>query len=375
MFQSRVLIAVLAGLFFLPTGCAEPEPLRTYSVPVEAGPIIRQMEAAIVLVDDKAWFFKVMGVPEVVAQHRADLLVFLQSLEFGDEEPLNYQLPAGWQVIPPDPQVSTNPHSSTPPGMRPFAEIALATNSEHAAAPPPLKLVITRLDFSVPEAQEERKASQASYTLQNVNRWRRQVALPPLEAGDSGLQGESFQTKTGQDGNLYSMVGQVEAAGRRPPALKEFDVDTDNIKTPSGWTQAPNDQFSKLAFTTGDNSSIRITVTPVSGSADRTQVVQSNFGRWLGQLGLSDFPEGAFSEPQEVDGHATFVVNVASTGPVPQPNGELSAGPVRIVGAIIFAEGSIWTIRMKGPALPVQEEVSNFNVFLNSTKFKPLPRR
>ena len=368
MIQSRVLLAALASPFFLLAGCSESEPLRSYSVPAEARPVIRQIEGAIVLVDDNAWFFKVEGTPEIVERHRSELPGFLKSLEFGgeneDEKELAYELPAGWQIL------STNRGSSGAVGEGPFAEIKLAANR------PLPKLVITRLHFRVPEAEEERGPGEAKYILDNVNRWRRQVALPSLEASELGLPGEAFQTKTGQEGLLFSMVGQAEAAGRRPPAQRMFDFDAENYELPAGWTAAPNDQFSKLAFTTGADDSIRITVTPLAGGGENALLARnSNIERWQDQLGLAERPEGSVSEPQEVDGHTTYVVNLASTESVQESNGQLSAGPVRIVGAIIAAEGSLWVIRMKGPDLPVQEELPNFHVFLKSTKFKPLPRR
>lgn len=359
------LLVLLAGFLLCVSGCQDHTPVRTYTVEAEPSPRVLQIEAALVVVDDDAWFFKADGSPELIQPHREEMIAFLQSVQFGGDKGMDYDLPEDWLLV------SQDPNSTGAPGSMAFAEIAM---SKSQLTP---KLVITRLALNFASESEHRQADEDAYVLQNVNRWRRQVALPPLAGAAVGLPGESFQTRDGQAGLLFSMVGQFDPASRQPPAPAQFTFDTENFELPAGWSEAENDQFSKAAFDAG--SGIRVTVTPVGGTGDTFQMISSNIERWQRQLGLppAESAEEAaeVTSRREVDGHVTIVVNLSSTGPTIDASGTESQGPTSIVGALVVADGSLWAFKMKGPATAVQAKLPDFNRFLDSVKIKPDPRK
>lgn len=346
------------------TGCGDHQPVATYAVDSESAPIVQQIEAAVVFADNQAWFFKLGGDPQIVREQREKLAEFLGSLSLGGEPELAYDLPTGWTVVAGTSAAPAGPGSET------VAEIEVTNR-------PQPKLAISKFPTTFPTDDAELKQAQQDYLLENVNRWRRQVALPPLEATEVASVGESFTTKTGQSGHVFSMQGQVEAAGRQPPSPRQFGVDTENYTTPDGWTLVENTQFSTLHFTAGPNGNIDISLTDISvpGNTSGLEIVLSNVARWNRQLGLPQFDPANLanvSEPIQVDGHQCLIVNLISDGPVA---GENYTDPVRILGAIVLADSSVWTVRIKGPADLVQVQRGKLDQFLNGLTFEQVRRQ
>ncbi len=356
--------AWLSLFLLLPmVGCGDHEPVTTYTVKSEPGPVVQQIEAAVVFADNQAWVFKLAGDPEIVSTQHDKLMQFLGSVGFSEEQQLTYDLPTGWRVVP-----KSNVPSG--PGSETIAEIEVTNR-------PQPKLVISKFPTEFSAADGEFEQAQQRYLLDNVNRWRRQVALPRLETNSLESAGEVFITGTGQTGHLFSMTGQLEPAGRQPPQSRFFDLDVENYESPEGWTLVENTQFSKLHFVAGPERNIDISVTDLSmaGGNSLFQTVLSNVSRWSTQLALPQFDPAmlpSISEPTQVDGHQGLVVNLVSDGPVPS---ESHTEKVRILGVVILAEGSVWTVRMKGPADLVQVQRGKMDQFLESLKFKAIPRQ
>jgi hypothetical protein len=140
----------------------------------------QQTLGLIVSVGDVGWFFKLTGdVKGVEPQHEA-FLQFATSIKFsaGGEPKPTWTLPEGWKELPGR-------------EMR-FATIQIAADGK------PLELSVIPLPKSGADDQK--------YVLDNVNRWRQQLNLKPVAAGEL-----SSTTKTlsidGREATLVSLVG------------------------------------------------------------------------------------------------------------------------------------------------------------------------
>jgi hypothetical protein len=138
-------------------GCREDE-IRSYSVPkpetlpkVEVKPKVRLL-GAIFPRGDMSWFIKLMGPVEAVDSRAAEFDRFVGSLRFHDKDdpPIQWTEPEGWKPMPPS-------------GFF-YARFALG-----GADGTPLELTVSFLGGSV---------------LDNVNRWRGQIGLKPVLAGE-----------------------------------------------------------------------------------------------------------------------------------------------------------------------------------------------
>jgi len=138
------------------------------------------MLAAIVLRADKAWFFKVVGPDAQVARQADAVRSLLRSVRFVDEKP-QWTLPEGWR-------------QKAGSGMR-FATL------EFGPADKPLELTV--IPLGVPPGES------SAYVLSNVNRWRQQLQLPPIAAGELDKQTE----KIALDGTTATAVDLRGSAG------------------------------------------------------------------------------------------------------------------------------------------------------------------
>jgi hypothetical protein len=174
--RTRCLTLAAMTLAVLAAGCGPEPKIRKYTVPKLAAtssqPAAKPaagkpqtMLGAIVLAGPKAWFFKVTGDPEAVAKHRDEVQQFVRSVSFSKEgDPPHWQLPEGWKERP---------------GDR-FRHATL----EIGGAMPPLELAVSSLGRG--------GADDADYVLQNVNRWRGQVGLPPTTSEELKKEVEQF---------------------------------------------------------------------------------------------------------------------------------------------------------------------------------------
>ena len=168
------------ALAALLAGCQREEPIESYQIPKQyaldelaasrlgppAGAAPRQsaqprdrMLAAIVPHESKAWFFKLLGSKAVVAAQVEPFHQFVKSVRFdeGPDAAPKWQLPEGWRQRP-----------SRGNQMR-YATIDIGSGDER------LELSVTTL--------EKPSSDERQYVLDNVNRWRNQVGLPPISLG------------------------------------------------------------------------------------------------------------------------------------------------------------------------------------------------
>ncbi|MEC8389890.1 MAG: hypothetical protein VXZ49_04345, partial [Planctomycetota bacterium] len=141
------------GLSAAVMGCNGPEPLTPYKV---AKPRRMLVSTLVDLENNNAWFIKLDGPTTVVNRHEASFATLLDSIALTEgSEAISWEVPAGW--------------SESEAGPVQFAALAVDDSAN------PIKVTVTRLPIAPDEDVD-------SYLLNNLNRWRRQLSLPPLDS-------------------------------------------------------------------------------------------------------------------------------------------------------------------------------------------------
>jgi hypothetical protein len=337
MVSSRLRFLVVALAAAASVGCQTDE-IRTYQVPK---PEMTRLLGAILPHGENTWFFKVSGPGTAVGGHEEEFARFLQSLRFNDgaDRPLSWTLPEGWKAD------KDNRKDR-------YATILIGGKDA-------LELTITKLG----------REGQASSIIANVNRWRRQLALPPIAEEELRSDTKEFQL-----GNDAVTVVSLEGAGSGktgakapfagggdrmlPPAVQEKKSDL-AYKAPEGWNAKPNNQFSRAAFEIREGvEKADVTVTPLgAGGGELT----ANVNRWRGQIGL---------QPQGDAEIRRSAVELAVDNKTAQYF-DLKGSAQRILGVRIEDGGTVWFVKMTGPVALVEKQKSNFEAFVKSLRFTP----
>ena len=130
---------------------------------------------------DTSWFFKLQGDDELVTAQKPNFIAFLKSVKFG-EVAVPASLPDG------HPNIAGNESAASPPAASQSGLPTWPVPADWKAVAPGAMQVAK---FSVPEVSGAKAdvtisvfPSSTGGTLANVNRWRRQIGLPPVdEAG------------------------------------------------------------------------------------------------------------------------------------------------------------------------------------------------
>jgi len=378
-----VLVGALlsSGIF----GCAEPEDVKVYTVdkklenerreivfgkkaerPVESAPQPRAKEVAGRLIGvslphaDEMWFFKLIGPDEGVKKHVDEVKSFVAAVKFDKNEPV-WTVPAGWKEVP-----ATDGVTHT----------FFALDS----ADPKLRLGVSRFP-----GQQDLTA--------NVNRWRGQLKLKPVDAEEAAKAAVPLDTAAGK-ALWVELTGTFTEQTRMPPFAGGMGgpgpVDPKSpmpaghppigagpvaagpeanapvaeapfkYELPSGWTVSPPSQFNLAAFTMGDGDAKgRVTVSEAQGD------LLSNINRWRGQLGIpptdAEQLQSLLTKVKVSGLDADFVELIA-----PAPAGEQGA----ILGVVAKqASGSSIFIKFTGGAPLAQRERERFMKFVGSIRF------
>jgi hypothetical protein len=316
------------------------------------------MLAAIVPQGEQAWFFKLAGPIDAVAQQDESFLKYLKSIRFsGEDKPTpSWTLPEGWKL------------RSGKSGMR-FATIDVP--SDVPGADEPLELSVIPLPND--------PASQAQNNLSNINRWRGQMKLPPIDL--ESLKKQSVEvplegataTVVNLQGHLSSegMGGGAPFAGGGPfsgparenprtaPQASPHASPKTGItyKAPEGWTEGKIGGMRKAAFQVAEGEKqIEITVIDLASAAGERL---PNVNRWRQQVALEAVTQEQLDQAIE-----------------PIPLGELQgdyvelAGPNEsILGAIVDQGSKTWFIKLKGDSDLAKRESSRFKEFVKSLRF------
>ncbi len=114
----------------------------------------------------------------------------------------------------------------------------------------------------------------------------------------------------------------------------------------------------RLASFTAGQSELIITQFPQNSIGD----LVGKINRWRGMVGLPPVtdPTAAASKTIKVAGADGTLFDFTRTDP---------SNPKRVLIAMIPDGPNYWFFRFQGPASSVNDELANFNAFLNSVKF------
>jgi len=178
--------------------------------------------AAIVPHEGRVWFFKLAGPMQLVAAQREKFEALIRSIRVDVDEAAPPAEAAPGELPPGHPPIGGAAPSTAagaaqlPPGHPPIAALAAASDIRYSLPqgwvkddPRPLRHV----SFTVPGPDGQTaemivsklEAAGAGTYLDNINRWRGQVGLPPIKQGDP--QPVEQLTVGGADAARYDLVG------------------------------------------------------------------------------------------------------------------------------------------------------------------------
>ncbi len=345
------LLFLVAGLI----GCADPDPIRQYTVAKPAPDDVSTPRPASAAEPQQqrrvAWFFKLLGPDAEVVGQVEPFTQLVNSVRFDQDGNPKWTLPEGW---------TEQPES----GLR-HATIKLPGE-------PKLEISVMSLPAADPNSTD--------YLLSNFNRWRDQLGQAAV-SGETGLsesrdKGELQQLDSaGRKVSLFNLAGKTaEISEARmlaamivgdlgqaaaSPATRPATPPTDKpftLTAPEGWKEAPLRTFQLAAFFVGEEEENRLLISISAAGGD----LKSNVNRWRGQAGLPEQSEQEINESAksiEVDGApAKFFVVV----------GEQRA----ILGVIAPRNGTQWFLKADGPKPLAEQERDNFEAFVRSVRFK-----
>lgn len=321
--RRNAILAYLAGMAAWAVGCEEPR-IERYRVPrVDPAPRPPLRTLAVIIPrNDLIWFAKMMGPSHRVEAERNGFEKFVRSLRFPATGPrIEWTVPEGWAVAPAK-------------GMR-FATFVVGEDS------PRLEVTLVPL------------GPEAASILDNVNRWRRELGLGPID--DSRLP--RYLRRLEVDGGPAVFVElfaaeEGEAAASRP-AVRPL-----TWTAPPGWQELPSPGPMRAAAFRVEEDGLAAEVTIV-GLGGEGGGIPANVNRWRGQIGLAPAAES------EILGDLVSVPTTSGEAKLVDLVGEQE----RILAAIVPHEGMTWFFKMQGPKELVGRRRHEFESFVRSAEF------
>ena len=338
--RSRTLLTgllLLLVMLSLP-GCRQDK-IRRYTV--ERLKTDRTL-AVLIPVGKNAWYFKLTGPAIRVANREQDFRALVSSIQLVANAPPVWTLPPDWERLPGE-------------GMR-YATLQYSKDGS------PLELSVISLpigDVSIDE-----------YVLQNVNRWRNELKLKPIQAADLAGQTESVQVGD-TTATMVNLLGSRDNRQRppfmdtppAPPAGGAAGSSGEvSYTVPDGWQASTLSQLRKAAFIVQEgDKQVEITIIPLAAQAGS---LLPNINRWRGQVGLSEIDRQQMeSELVKVtvgDVQGFYVKLQAPEGAEKQQT---------ILGVIAVRGPSSWFVKLNGDTLLADRETESFKQFVSSIQF------
>lgn len=357
----RTLFATLTAVVLTTSpGCAPDDPITVY----ESVPVTRQLDkgfdaaesaaryrmiVAIGQQPDATWFFKLTGTVEQVTSVETAWTDFLKSVRYSDGNP-QWTLPEAWRQ-----EASTS-------SMR-FATIMTGEGNEAG------EISVS----SLPPGQ--------SLTA-NVNRWRGQLGLRPIDdlqmflalrdfqgdqaefrvydaSGpklDTGMGGAPFANLAGGNDEAKAVVSphdgaMVPAAGDEPPPPESI-----GFREPPGWTAGKRTTFvaGRWSLPT-DSGSLELSLLNMKPTAESWKL---NVEAWARQVGISPEPD------------VEEITEEATVNDVSGRRARLD-GPEGSVVVVMFEDlrGNGWVLKLAGSRADVDAQGAVLDEFLQSVSF------
>jgi hypothetical protein len=184
-----ITAAAGCGLLLATVGCGQRDTIARYTVPKPelvdptlasraVGPATSKTEqqtlGLIVPLGETSWFFKLTGEKEAVEPHYEAFVQFVSSIKFSSGLMPTWTLPDGWQQLP--------------GSQFRFATIRMPQSSDSAK---PLEITVS---------------SAGGEVLANVNRWRGQLNLKPINTDELTASSKTLDVD-GHQATLVSLVG------------------------------------------------------------------------------------------------------------------------------------------------------------------------
>jgi hypothetical protein len=331
---------VCAGLV-LTAGCQEQESIRHYVAPKESMPEPARVRMLAVMVprDKEVWFFKLMG-PEKAVREQVDTFDrFVASVHFFGIGSARYDATLqGWQELP----------GKLLPGN---GQIVARWRLEGVGSP--LELSVTKLG---PEAADVR---------QNVDRWRGQLALPPVTDKEFRKLRDNIEVD-GVKATRVDLIAIRGVAAAQPPMGRAKKTRLPFRYTrPDGWEVQPPDVKKGVSRPLvlrvaegGREAELSALSLPGDGGGLLANVV-----RWRRQLGMGPATEAEVRK----DLHTLRVAGVEA--PYVDLVGAGPGTPQRTLGAVLRHGDATWFFTLKGPADLVGKQQSAFEAFVQSIRF------
>ena len=350
---SPILLALLL------VGCGESDEIRRYRAPKAAvvntpveppaahSPLDtsapQRMLGAVIPINGYAWFFRMNGTPEQLQPHVAPFKQWLTSIRFENKKP-SWELPDQWRLKPAS-------------GMR-FATILPDPQSDDVE----LTVIPLPIDGDPEQA-----------ILANINRWRGQLRLPPIDQAQLSATTEAIPLE-GLTAVLVDLISDNrsdgdagQASGRLGPEPQREEVASGGsrleFETPEGWQPAPL-VISRGGITIRHEAAFEITSGDqrLEFTLDRLPAAGSlleNVNRWRNQVGLEQIGAEELTQAirkVEVDGVTADFVELI---------GEQDA----ILGVIAVRGDLAWYFKLRGNRALAAQEKEKFLSLAQSVKF------
>jgi hypothetical protein len=318
--RSSLLAIVMPAAMVLVAGCHEQAEIRRYKAPHVEETVIhakRRLLGAIGPHDQKIWFFKLEGPDGKIEKHRKEFDQFIRSIRFRDNGPISWQLPKGWREEP-------------------------GKEMRYATIRPGDELELTVVPLGI----------EAASVLANVNRWRRQLGLPPIDELDLVQETEDIEVD-GKTLTLIDISGPGAGSADNAMALKL------DYKVPDGWKEIPAEPPRLAAFKVKEADKIaEVTVTSFPG---KTGSLLDNINRWRGQVALPPI------EGNQMERELQSIQVAGAKGHYTDQTGRKS----RILAVMLERDRDTVFFKMTGDPELVGKQKSAFESFIMSINFAP----
>lgn len=373
--------SLAAALGVLAAGCERVESIQSYTIPKQAevekgNPTHRKAPAprpvavparmlgAIFPASPRGWFFKLLAPPEAIAPVAPTFERFVRSVKLKPGEAgISWQLPSGWR-------------EEKGAGER-FATIIIPTGEET------MSLTVTAL--AGPGRGEE-----TPYILSNVNRWRGQLRLPPIAAGDLDKEITLIDLDGGVEAWLVDIQGEWSGGGMGgapaaippttgpgTPAVQGGDGPQGapaggspgfKYKRPDGWTDGRAGGMRLAAFDINqDGRSAEVTVIAMPRS--KTDLL-AQVNRWRGQVGLPATTQDELAKVAQPIQAGEIKGNYVEAIGLPK-EGAAADSPRRAILVAVLLDGDMeWFIKLTGDAEVAERERTEFQAFVKSFRLE-----